>query len=59
MTWRKTVANCKAKSVKTEQRKEFVGPIDVLFVSPAKGEPWYIYFLMQQISKQGAFVSVM
>ena len=32
-----------------------VGPLDVLIVSPTRGQPWYVYILKEQISKDGAF----
>lgn len=50
----KTIQLAKSKS-KYEKQPEYEGPIDVLIVSPVQGEPWYIYFVKSQLSKNGAF----
>ena len=54
MSYMKTIQLAKSKS-KYEKQPEYEGPIDVLIVSPVQGEPWYIYFVKSQLSKNGAF----
>ena len=56
-SWLKSIHNAQTKG-KTGTVTEFQGPIDLLIVSPAAGEPWFLYFLKFQMSKDGAFFVV-
>ena len=54
MSWMKSINHTKA-NVSKLGREEFEGPVDALIVSPAVGEPWFIYFKKEQMSRYGAF----
>ena len=56
MSYMKSIHAAKKASEGTMVRNEFEGPLDILIVSPAKGEPWYIYIKKEQLSKDGAFI---
>ena len=56
MSYMKSISEAKAKSKKTDTPYvPYEGPLDVLVVSPVTGEPWFLYFKKEQISKHGAF----
>ena len=47
--------NARREHESKEPKFEYQGPLDILIVSPPKGEPWFIYFKKDQMSKHGAF----
>ena len=47
--------NARREHESKEPKFEYQGPLDILIVSPPKGEPWFIYFKKDQLSKHGAF----
>ena len=47
--------NNMAKAGLASRPSDYVGPLDILIVSPESKEPWYIYFLKNQITKDSAF----
>ena len=55
MSYRKSMQNNMAKAGLASRPSDYVGPLDMLIVSPESKEPWYIYFLKNQITKDGAF----
>ena len=55
MSYMKSIQKAKAHSNVSQLPSWREGPIDILIISPVKGEPWFIYFRKDQVSKEGAF----
>jgi hypothetical protein len=55
MSYMKSIQKAKALSNYSQLPSGHEGPIDLLIVSPVKGEPWFFYFKKDQVSKDGAF----
>ena len=54
MAYMKAIKTAKQSHTKMHHA-EFEGAIDLLIVSPPKGEMWFLYIKKEQLSKDGAF----
>ena len=55
MSYLKSMQQNMARAGMANNKSEYVGPLDVLIVSPESKEPWFLYFLKTQVTKDGAF----
>ena len=55
MSYLKSMQQNMARAGLANNKSEYVGPLDILIVSPESKEPWFLYFLKTQVTKDGAF----